>query len=46
MATRYVHRCPNQAYAITLEMCRARHARKDSRCRHCRAKPCLAKRPV
>jgi len=42
---RYVYRCPNQSYAISLEMCRARQARDGTRCRHCRNRPEAVQEP-
>jgi hypothetical protein len=39
MATKYIHRCPNQSYAITLEMCAARQTKNVPKCANCRNKP-------
>ena len=39
MGTKYSYRCPNQSYAISLEMCLARQLRGDRHCRRCRGHP-------
>ena len=39
VATKYSYQCPNQSYAISLEMCLARRLRGGCRCRRCRSRP-------
>jgi len=36
MATKYIFRCPNQSYAISLAMCQARQRKNMSKCAHCK----------
>jgi hypothetical protein len=39
MPTKYIFRCPNQSYAISLPMCQARQNKNLPKCAHCKNKP-------
>ena len=39
MATKYIFRCPNQSYAISMAMCQARQSKNMPKCANCKHKP-------